>query len=85
MSKLFITSRELDLISDLSKELIKDIVGQKVYYYRVREDLTDIHDVYEEATKKIFDPPIEIEARVNYQPEEIRTNRFGNEEMSSTL
>ena len=48
MSKLFITSRELDLISDLSKELIKDIVGQKVYYYRVREDLTDIHDVYEE-------------------------------------
>ena len=83
MSKLFITSRELDLISDLSKELIKDIVGQKVYYYRVREDLTDIHDVYEEATKKIFDPPIEIEARVNYQPEEIRTNRFGNEEMSS--
>ena len=80
MSRLFVTPREIDLISDLTKELIKDIVGQKVYYYRVREDLTDIHDVYEEAPDKVFDPPIEIEARVEYQPEEIRTNRFGSEE-----
>ncbi len=74
------TPREIDLISDLTKELIKDVVGQKVFYYRVREDLTDIHDVYEEAPDKVFDPPVEIEARVEYQPEEIRTNRFGSEE-----
>ena len=80
MARLFITSREIDLISDLTKEVVKDIVGQKIYYYRVREDLTDIHDVYEESQDKIFDPPIEIEARVEYQPEEIRTNRFGGEE-----
>ena len=40
MARLFITSREIDLISDLTKEIIKDVVGQKVYYYRVREDLT---------------------------------------------
>jgi len=83
MSRLFITSREIDLISDLSKEIIKDVVGQKVYYYRIREDLTKIHDIYEEAPDKIFDPPIEIEARVQYQPEEVRTNRFGNEEFST--
>ena len=80
MSRLFVTPREVDLISDLTKELIKDVVGQKVYYYRVREDLTDIHDVYEEAETKIFDPPVEIEARVEYLPEEIRTNQFGSEE-----
>ena len=83
MARLFITSREIDLISDLTKEVIKDIVGQKIYYYRVREDLSDIHDVYEEAPNKVFDPPIEIEARVEYLPEEIRTNRFGNEEFYS--
>ena len=80
MARLFITSREIDLISDLTKEVVKDVVGQKIYYYRVREDLTNIHDVYEESEDKIFDPPIEIEARVEYQPEEIRTNRFGGEE-----
>ena len=80
MARLFVTPREVDLISDLTKEVIKDIAGQKVYYYRVREDLTDIHDVYEEAQNKIFDPPVEIEARVEYLPEEIRTNNFGSEE-----
>lgn len=80
MARLFITPREIDLISDLTKEVIKDISGQRVFYYRVREDLSNVHDVYEEAPTKVFDPPIEIEARVEYQPEEIRTNQYGSEE-----
>lgn len=79
MSRLFVTPREIDLISDITKEVIKDVAGQKVYYYRVREDLSDIHDVYEESPNKIFDPPVEIEARVEYEPEEFRTNQFGTE------
>jgi len=80
MARLFITPREIDLISDLTKEVIKDVAGQKVFYYKVREDLSNVHDVYEEAPTKVFDSPIEIEARVEYLPEEIRTNRFGDEE-----
>ena len=83
MSRLFVTPREIDLISDLTKEVIKDIAGQKVYYYRIREDLTEIHDIYEEAPDKVFDVPIEIEARVEWAPGEIRTNRFGNEEFAT--
>jgi len=79
MARLFITPREVDLISDLTKEIIKDVSGQRVFYYRVREDLSNVHDVYEEAPNKVFDPPVEIEARVEYQPDEIRTNRFGSE------
>ena len=62
MARLFITPREIDFISDLTKEIIKDVVGQKIYYYRIREDLTDTHDVYEEAENKVFNPPVEIEA-----------------------
>ena len=83
MARLFITPREIDFISDVAKEIIKDVSGQKVYYYRVREDLTDIHDVYEEAPNKVFDPPVEIEARIEYLPEEVRTNEFGHEEFYS--
>lgn len=79
MARLFITPREIDLISDITKEVIKDVSGQKIFYYKVREDLTDVHDIYEESTQKVFDPPVEIEARVEYQPEEIRTNQFGSE------
>ncbi len=80
MARLFLTPREIDYINDLSKELIKDVVGQKIYYYSVRPDIMDIHDVYEEAPDKVFDPPIEIEARVDYKPEENRINQFGIEE-----
>ena len=35
MARLFITPRELNFISDITKEIIKDVVGQKVYYYPI--------------------------------------------------
>ena len=79
MARLFITPREIDLISDLQKELNKDVVGAKIYYYSVREDLTQVHDIYEEAIEKIFDPPIEIDSRVEWQQKDIVTDRFGQE------
>ena len=81
MSRLFITPREVDYIADLTKEITKDVVGQKIYYYHIREDLTDIHDVYEEAPNKVFDPPINIDALVEWQSEEVTSNRFGQEEL----
>lgn len=77
MARLFITSRELDLISDLTKEVIKDVSGQKIFYYRVREDLSNIHDVYEEATEKVFDPPIELEARIDWGSSITSVSSFG--------
>jgi hypothetical protein len=80
MSRLFLTPREIDFINDTTKEIIKDVVGQKIYYYAIRADVTKVHDVYEEAPDKVFDPPIEIEARIEYQPEDVRTNRYGVEE-----
>jgi len=83
MSRLFITSREIDLISDLTKEVIKDVAGQKIYFYKVRHDLTNIHDVYEEAVDKVFDPPVEIEARVEWQPQEITTGKYASESLST--
>jgi hypothetical protein len=79
MARLFITSRELDLISDLTKEVTKDVIGQRVFYYRVREDLSNTHDVYEESTEKVFDPPIDIDARVEWSSPEAKTNNYGNE------
>lgn len=80
MARLFLTPRELDFINDTTKELIKDVVGQKIYLYKVRPEYTNIHSVYEEAIDKVFDPPVEIECRVQYTPEDVRVNKFGSEE-----
>ena len=56
MARLFITPKEIDFISDLTKEITKDIIGSKIYYYSVREDISNVHDIYEEAIDKVFDP-----------------------------
>ena len=80
MPRLFLGQKEADFFSDLTKEIIKDIAGQKIFYYVVREDLSDVHDVYEESIHKIFNPPIEIECLVEWQPSEVKTTQFGHEQ-----
>jgi len=79
MSRLFIGQKEADFISDITKELIKDVAGQKIYYYTIREDLSNVHDVYEESVEKIFNPPIILEALVEWGQADVRTNNFGYE------
>ena len=32
MSRFFITQREINFINDTAKELIKDVIVQKIYY-----------------------------------------------------
>jgi hypothetical protein len=83
MSRLFLSSREIDFINDITKELIKDVVGQKIFYYKVRSDISNIHEIYEESIDKAFNPPIEIEARVDYQPQSNRVDKFGIEDSYS--
>ena len=81
MARLFVTPREIDYISDLTKEVTKDIIGQKIYYYRVKTEVTKIHDVYEEAVEKHFDTPIELDATVQWEAGQTATNRFGSEKL----
>ena len=83
MARLFVGQRETDFFSDITKELIKDVAGQKIFYYTVREDLSNVHSVYEESVEKVFNPPIEIECLVEWQPSEVRTTQFGQEQIKT--
>ena len=78
MARLFITSRELNFISDITKEIIKDVIGQKIYYYPISELKTNTHAVYNESMKKVFDNPIIVDALVdnNFQTD-TKINTFG--------
>ena len=83
MSRLFITPKEINFINDISKEIIKDVIGQKIYLFQISEVKSKVHDVYEESPDKVFESPIEIECLVKFNPQEITTNRFGSEEYYS--
>lgn len=78
MPRLFITPRELNFISDITKEVIKDVNGQVIYYYPISEIKTLAHEVYNEALEKVFDNPISIDALVSavYQ-QDTKIGRFG--------
>ena len=78
MSRLFITPRELNFISDITKEIIKDVVGQKIYYYPISELKTKTHGVYNEALQKVYDNPIALDALVdnNFQSD-TKIDKFG--------
>ena len=78
MARLFLTPRELNFISDLTKEIVKDVVGQKIIYYPISELKTNTHGVYNEALKKVFDNPIIIDALVNNEFQtETKIDKFG--------
>lgn len=77
MSRLFVTQRELNFISDITKELISDVVGQKIYYYPISEIKTRVHDVYLESPEKIYDNPIEINCLVDSPENDTTTDAFG--------
>lgn len=78
MSRLFITPRELNFISDITKELVKDVVGQRIYYYAINEIKTLTHEVYNEAVRKVFDNPIIIDCLIdsNFQTD-TKIDQFG--------
>lgn len=80
MARFFISPREINFINDIGKELLKDVVGQKIYYFPISITKSRVHDVYEEAPNKIFENPIELDALVKYAPQEIRANIFGSED-----
>jgi len=83
MSRLFITQRELNFISDITKELIKDVVGQRIFYFPISEIKTRTHELYQESPEKIFDNPIEIEALIESPAGETKVALFGPERLKT--
>jgi hypothetical protein len=65
MARLYLTSRELNFISDITKEIVKDVIGQKIYYYAINEIKTKADPLYNEAQQKVFDQPIALDCLVD--------------------
>lgn len=78
MARLFITPRELNFISDITKEIVKDVIGQRIFLYPISEIKTKTHGVYSEALRKVYDNPIALDAIVdtNFQ-NDTKIDKFG--------
>lgn len=83
MARLFTTGREIDFFNDIAKELSKDVNAQKIYYYNLSIEKSNVHGIYDEATQKIFEQPIEIECWVSWNPQEQKINKYGHQANST--
>lgn len=82
MARLYIGQREMDFFNDIAKEIIKDVNLQEIFYYPISSVKSNIHKVYEEATRKVFENPIKIEVMVEWMPSEKTTTKFGHDGIS---
>ena len=80
MGRLFIGEKEQQYIADITKDYVKDIVGQHIIYFPVSILHTQVHEVYDEAVEKIFENPIKLDVLAD-QPE--RTNRWDQSDWGS--
>lgn len=59
--------RAMSFFSDITKELIKDVIGHSVYYYPINFEKSNKNETYGESVEKVFDNPIYIEAIIEYK------------------
>ena len=64
---LFFGQKERDLVKQVNDELIEAVIGQTVIYYPIDVNRTNYHDLYGEALKKTFLPPVRVYALVEFE------------------
>ena len=66
---LFLGEKERNLVKQVNDELIEKVIGQQILYYPIDMDTTHFHDLYGEAIKKNYLPPVRVYALVDFTRE----------------
>tara|TARA_R110000824_G_scaffold59587_3_gene159886 strand:+ start:2133 stop:2624 length:492 start_codon:yes stop_codon:yes gene_type:complete len=66
---LFLGKKERNLVKQVNDELIEKVIGQQVLYYPIDMEHTDFHELYGEAIKKTYLPPVRVYALVEFTSE----------------
>lgn len=61
--------KERDLVKQVNDELIEKVIGQQLLYYPIDLEATNFHELYGEAIKKTYLPPVRIYALVDFNEE----------------
>jgi len=63
---LFLGKKERDLVKQINDELVEKVIGQQILYYSIDLRATQFHDLYGEAIKKTYLPPVRVYALVEF-------------------
>jgi len=79
MGRLFVGTKEIQFINDTVKELVKDVIGQRIFYYAISVKHTKVDPVYGEAVNKMFENPVALSVMAGQPNWETKQNIFGRE------
>lgn len=83
MGYKFITEQEINFINTINRELIQHVVAQEVIYYAIAVKQTQVDDLYNEAIKKTWNPPVRVNARVFWDNPTVRSISAGQDSQYS--
>ena len=63
---LFLGKKERDLVKQINDELVEKVIGQQILYYSIDLRSTNFHELYGEAIKKTYLPPIRVYAMIEF-------------------
>lgn len=63
---LFISDKEILFFNQINNDLLKNVTSQKIYYFKIDNDLSTIHKLYGERLNIVYKTPIRLWARVDY-------------------
>ena len=75
---LFRSNRDIEFVKRITREVIERVVGEKVTYYPISKKFTR-ENIYGESKDKVFDPPVELFALVEWLEQDVTTNTFGQD------
>ena len=82
---LFAGKKERDLVKQVNDELIERVIGQQIVYYPIDYETSPYHDLYGEAIKKSFLPPVRVHVLVEWEGIKTATPHFGLDKESSLI
>ena len=74
---LFTGQKETNLVKQVGDELLERVIGQQVVYFPVSVTHSNFHDLYGEAVKKTFLPPMRIFAAVSWEGSDTTYTNLG--------
>ena len=73
---LFGSNRDFDLLVNINRELLKDIVEQEVLYYKIALDEININ-IYGESLEKAYNTPVKLNCLITRGDQVVDMQDFG--------
>lgn len=75
---LFRSKADIDFVIRINRELIERVAGDKITYYAISKEHSNVN-IYGESKSKVVDPPVQVYALIEWQDQQVTTTDYGQD------